>query len=80
MPTCLLFLFLVETLMNRKLDYEQIVAFQKKKKGNLYHGTKTKYANSFKIYCYIKFILKIFLSTSKSSLINLVVKASKNGA
>lgn len=40
MPTCLLFPFLVETLMNRKLDHEQIIAFQKRKKSNLYHGTK----------------------------------------
>lgn len=30
MPTCLLFPSLVETLMNRKLDHEQIVAFPEK--------------------------------------------------
>lgn len=67
--------------MNRKLDHEQIIAFQKKKKKQFVSWyKKNKYANSFKIYSYIKFTLKIFLSTSKSSLKNLVVKTSKNGA
>lgn len=46
----------VETLMNRKLDHEPIVAFLKV--SNLCHGTKEKYENLFKSYHSYRFISK----------------------
>lgn len=44
-PSCLLFPSLVETLMNRKLTYETIVALSKI--SNFYYGAKNKYVNVF---------------------------------